>query len=637
MPFRYSPHLALLAATLGGLSQANAQTVTNTAPPGDTSIFAPLTVPPPPSATRGANGAPGPKYWQNHASYDLQATLDTTTGTIQGKMVLRYTNNSPNTLDYVWFQTEQNRFRNNPDAAGGDTSVASGYGDRFDNFTEDVGGKALSVKIEDHVSVSKMTLPTPLKPGATATFNVTWHFVVPLSGDRMGHEGVLYQIAQWYPRVNVYDDVKGWNIEPYLGTGEFFLEYGDFTLAVTVPSNYVVAATGTLDNPNEVLTPTEISRLHQAATSDTTIRIMTEQELTDGTAHLKHDGMVTWKFDAKNVRDAVFATSSNYQWDASSWHGILAQAYYRPPATGVWDKVADMARMSIQEFSERWYPYPYPQVSVAEGNVGGGMEYPMISFDGTFSETTEYMVVTHEIGHNWFPMIVGSNERMHGWMDEGINTFIDVFSEARRYPENGDFAKRADHQRAQLQNRIRSNSDVVMEVPADSSPDNQYTAYDKPAGVLQTLRNILGPDTFDKALRTYIQRWAYKHPTPQDFFRTMDDVSGQKLDWFWREWFYETPTFDQTIDSVTQTASDNHVTVVYGNKGRGVLPLIVRFTFNDSTTQDFTYSADVWRANSTKYSVSYTFKKPVAQITIDPTHRLIDTDRSNNVWPTKKP
>jgi hypothetical protein len=623
-----------LTATLvlGGIAAcAHSPQVGNTVaseypPVADSSVFAPLNLPPAPSGTRLANGAPGPKYWQNRADYDLQATIDTATGTLRGTMTMRYTNNSPDALPFLWFQTEQNAFRS--DSTGGDI---------IDQWTETIDGKPTPVQLEDHKSVTKVTLPRPLRPGQTATFQVTWHFHIPKNGaGRMGHTGSLYQIAQWYPRVNVYDDVKGWNIEPYLGNGEFFLEYGDYTLAVTVPSNYIVAATGTLDNPQDVLTPAQISRLAQAAHSDTAVRIVTASELEDGSAHLKHDGMVTWKFSAKNVRDAVFATSSEYQWDATSWSGILAQSYYRPAAAQVWSEVADMGRMSIQEFSERWYRYPYPQVSVAEGPIGGGMEYPMISFDGVFDPVSEYMVVTHEVGHEWFPMVVGSNERVDAWMDEGVNSFIDFFSEARRHPENGDQTARGDHARAVVQQRVRQHKDFVMSVYSDTAPDYQYVAYDKPAGVLQVLRrNIMGPETFDKALRLYIQRWAYKHPTPQDFFRTMDDVAGKDLSWFWREWFYEVPGFDQSIDSVTQTTAGGktNVTVVYGNRARGVFPLLVHFAFADGTSQDLTHPVEVWRANSTRYTASYTFAKPVTGITVDVGHQLVDTDRSNNVWP----
>ncbi|HXC25579.1 MAG TPA: M1 family metallopeptidase, partial [Gemmatimonadaceae bacterium] len=506
MIFSRLHHWAFASALLSSLAMSGAQsqspsTAHSASSATDSSIFAPLSLPPAPSTTRSANGAPGAHYWQNRASYDLQATLDTVTGTIQGSMVLHYTNHSPQTLDALWFQTEQNRFRNDPASAGGDSAKAHTYGDIIDQFTEHVNGKAVPVQLEDHATETKVTLPTPLKPGATATFTVTWHFTVPVEGDRMDRQGSLYQIAQWYPRLNVYDDVKGWNIEPYLGQGEFFLEYGDFTMNVTVPANYVVAATGTLDNPNDVLTPAEIDRLKQAMTADTVIHVITASELTSGAARPKHDGMVTWKFHAKDVRDAVWCAAPDYQWDATHWKGVLVQAYYRPPAVVTWKEAADMVRMSIQEYSERWAPYPYPQVTAAEGPVHG-MEYPMLSMDATFNnEPRLYLSITHEVGHEWFPMLVGSNERVHQWMDEGVNQFINTFSNARRYPDRGDQIKRADQYRTGIEDAVTQHQDAIIEVPSDSVDGNRYgyIAYFKPAGVLQMLRrDVLGPELFDK-------------------------------------------------------------------------------------------------------------------------------------------
>jgi hypothetical protein len=597
----------------------------------DTSIFAPLTAPVSKSDTRLANGASGPKYWQNRADYDLSATLDTATGIINGTMVLRYTNRSPNTLNILWIQTEQNRFRQNkPDSAGD-------FGYTIGSFMEVVNGIPKVVQLEEHTTETKVTLPAPLKPGSTTTFQVAWHFRVPVDGDRMGRHGALYQIAQWYPRVNVYDDIKGWNTEPYLGQGEFYLEYGDYTLSVTIPSNYIVAATGTLDNPGEVLTPTEIARLKQAMTTDTVVHIITTNELTSGTAHIKHDGMVTWKFHAKNVRDAAWAASPIYKWDATHWKGVLAQAFYPARADTSWDEAADMVRTSLQEYSEHWFPYPYPQASVAQGPITG-MEYPMISWIPFFpGKPRLYYSITHEVGHNWFPMIVGSNERVHAWMDEGVNQFINTFSEARRYPQNGDQATRAGQYLSGIESAITQHGDAKIEIPSDSAGASYgYIAYRKPAGVLQLLRrDVMGADLFDKGMRLYVQRWAYKHPAPEDFFRTMNNVAGRSLDWYWREWFLETPGFDQAIDSVSQTAqgSDTHVMVVYGNHARGVLPIIARFTFSDGTTQDFIYPAESWKANSTRYVVSYTFpRKSVTRIDLDPDHHLVDTDRTNNGW-----
>jgi hypothetical protein len=597
----------------------------------DTSIFAPLQLPPAPSSIRLANGAPGPKYWQNRADYDLSATLDTTTGTVQGTMVLRYTNHSPNTLDVLWIQTEQNTFRAHPPGTAGD------FGDIIDRFAEVVNGTPTPVQLEDHETETKVTLPAPLKPGSTTTFQVAWHFIVPVTENRMGRHGSLYQIAQWYPRLNVYDDVKGWNTEPYLGSGEFFLEYGDFTLNVTVPANYILAATGTLDNPKEVLTSTEIARLARAATADTVVHVITDAELKSGAAHLKSDGMVTWKLHAKNVRDVSWAVSPDFQWDATHWKGVLAQAFYPVTASVSWDEAADMVRTSLQEYSEHWFPYPYPQASVVQGPITG-MEYPMISWIPFFPKKPRlYYSITHEVGHNWFPMIVGSNERVHAWMDEGINQFINTFSESRRYPEIGDQATRAGQYISGMEQAIAQNSDAKIETPADSADGSYgYIAYSKPAGVLQLLRrDVMGPEVFDKGVQLYVRRWAYKHPTPEDFFRTMNDVAGRRLDWFWREWFLETPGFDQAVDSVSQTTqgNDTRVTVVYGNHGRGVLPILARFTFSDGTVQDFTYPAESWKTNSVRYAMQYTFsKKTVTRIELDPNHHLIDTNRANNVW-----
>ncbi len=455
----------------------------------------------------------------------------------------------------------------------------------------------------------------------------------------MGRDGSLYEIAQWYPRVAVYDDVRGWNTDPYLGQGEFYLEYGDFTLSVTVPAGYIVAATGTLDNAHEVLTPTEIARLAQGAKSATPVPIITAADLQSGAARPRTTGTMTWRFHAKSVRDMVWAGAPNYQWDATSWNGILAQSYYRPAAAFNWNDAADQARMSIEEYSERWFPYPYPQVSVVEGPISG-MEYPMLAMETVSQDKFDlYNVITHEVGHNWFPMIVGSNERRHFWQDEGFNTFINTFSEARRYPQNGDQMQRAAAQRAEIEQSQEYNVDIPIEVMADRIDPRKlgFTEYDKTSVGLQLLRQeILGPEAFDDAFRTYIRRWAFKHPTPADFYRTVESVSGRQLDWFWREWFFEDPHFDQAIDTVVTRPAANggeSVVVVYGNHSRGVLPIRARFTFSDNTTQDYIYPAEVWSTNTSQYIREYEFTgKTLRRIDLDPDHRLLDDDRSNNTW-----
>ncbi|HET7585244.1 MAG TPA: M1 family metallopeptidase [Gemmatimonadaceae bacterium] len=652
--------LTIVAATAAAsalpLAGAHAQQTDSSRPQvdrygvADTSIFAPLTLR---AATeyRDASGSPGHAYWQNRADYHITATLDTAAKSLSGQLTLHYTNNSPDTLRFLWIQVEQNAFHpgslNDYIFSQNSRFGARGFegGDVIDHFQQVTAahGKNTARSAELHRRVEgtemKVDLAEPIAPGASTSFDVAWHFLIPEHGaDRMGRDGPLFELAQWYPRVNVYDDVRGWNTEPYLGQGEFYLEYGDFDYEVTVPAGYIVAGTGMLQNPRDVLTATQIERLARAAKSDSAIAIVTAAELQSGAARPRKTGTMTWKFAAKNVRDVAWAASPDYQWDASSWKGILAQAYYRPSAAVNWDDGADQARMSIEEYSTRWFQYPYPQISAVEGPISG-MEYPMLAMENRSQDKPDlYNVVTHEIGHNWFPMIVGSNERMHMWQDEGFNTFINTFSEARRYPQNGDQMQRALNERQQVEQAMR----LGFDVPIDVQPDRVnaqllgYSQYTKTSVGLQLLRQeVLGPEAFDDAFRTYIRRWAFKHPTPADFYRTMEDVGGRRLDWFWREWFITNAKFDQAIDTVaTATRGDTSlVAVAYGNHARGVLPVRARLTFSDGTTQDLVYPAEVWSTNSSRYIRRYSFVgKHVTKIELDPDKRLVDIDRSNNVW-----
>jgi hypothetical protein len=620
----------------------------------DTSIFAPLVFPTP-SATRAASGAPGARYWQNRADYDLKATLDTAAKSISGEMVFRYTNNSPDTLTYIWMQLEQNAFRKNS-LSSQVYSQGSRWnpgqfegGDKLTRVEQVLAGgggakRRVPITIREGETMMKVPLAEPLAPGRTATLEMAWNFLVPEHGaDRMGRDKSLYEIAQWYPRAAVYDDLRGWNNDPYIGQGEFYCEYGDYTVAVTVPSGYIVAATGLLENSKDVLTPAQLSRLDEALKSDKVVRVITADELKSGAARPAKSGMLTWKFRAKNVRDAVWAASPEYQWDATSYKGAYAFGYYRPSAADLWTESAEMAKMSIQEYSERWFQYPWPQISVVEGPVSG-MEYPMLAMeDHSQSKQGLYNVITHEVGHNWFPMIVGSNERVYMWQDEGFNTFINNFSEARRFPKDGDQMQRAATERGQVELVMKADQDGPVMTPPDriAEPLLGIAAYVKPSVGLQLLRQeILGPDAFDDAFRTYVARWAFKHPTPADFFRTMEDASGHRLDWFWREWFVENEHFDQAIDGVRMSSvgDTNQVLVAYANRARGVLPIRARFTMSDGSTQDFNYPAEVWSTNTVRYIRRYTFVgKRVVKIELDPDHRLVDIDRSNNVWTAPVP
>jgi hypothetical protein len=639
--------LAAQASGTGVQRQTNPAPAVDVTGVGDTSMFAPLNLPPG-NSYRSGSGMAGPRYFQQRADYDLHATLDTAAKALRGEMTLRYTNHSPDTLRFIWFQTEQNAFKAGSlnsyvfpaDSRFGARNFEGG--DVFDRFNEVAGARKTALKLRVEGTVTKVDLSAPLAPGQTTTFDVAWHFNIPEHGaDRMGRDGSLYELAQWYPRVCVYDDLRGWNTEPYLGQGEFYLEYGDFKLSVTVPSGYIVAATGTLENGSEVLTPTELSRLARAAKSDSTVHITTPEELSSGSARPRTTGMLTWHFVAHNVRDAVWAAAPNYLWDASSWNGHMAYGYYRPSAVDTWKDAADMARMSIMEYSERWFPYPYPQISAVEGPISG-MEYPMLAMeDKNPDKYALYNVITHEIGHQWYPMIVGSNERMHMWQDEGFNTFINYFSEARRFPEKGTYEQRAKENRDQVVQYMQHNVDEPLEVSPDRIKPQLLgeNAYVKTAVALALLRNeVLGPQAFDESFREYTRRWAFKHPAPSDFFHTMEDVSGRRLDWFFREWFIENPHFDQAIDTLVQKSSGtvDSVAVVYGNHARGVLPIHARFTFSDGTTQNFDYPAEVWSTNTTYYIRQYDFTgKTVTKVDLDPDDRLPDQDRSNNGWPRK--
>jgi hypothetical protein len=395
-----------------------------------------------------------------------------------------------------------------------------------------------------------------------------------------------------------------------------------------------------LQNAAEVLTPTEIARLAQAAKSETPVHIITEDELKSGAARPKRaTGMVTWRFAAHNVRNAVWAASPDYMWNASSWQGHMAFAYYRPSTIEPWKDAADMSRMSINEYSERWFQYPYPQISAVEGPISG-MEYPMLAMeDRNPDKYSLYNVVTHEIGHMWYPMIVGSNERMHMWQDEGFNTFINYFSEARRFPEKGAYDQRVAHDRREVEAYMQHNVDVPLEVQPDRIEPMLLgeNAYVKTAVGLGLLRDeILGPAAFDDAFREYTRRWAFKHPSPADFYRTMENVSGRRLDWFFREWFIENPHFDVAVDSVRQkqVGDIDSLQVFFGNHARGVLPLHARFTFSDGSTESFDYPAEIWSTDEVNYDRVYGFKgKKITKIELDPDKRSMDTDRSNNVWP----
>jgi hypothetical protein len=447
----------------------------------------------------------------------------------------------------------------------------------------------------------------------------------------MGHDGSLYELGQWYPRVCVYDDIKGWNHEPYIGAGEFYLEYGRFDVAITVPAAYVVTATGVLRNPLEVLTPVQRARLLRARTSDTAVQVISADEAGhSGRTRPRTSGSLTWRFSADSVRDFAIATAPNFRWDASGYQGILIQNFYRPTAT-LWTEANRMVREAVQYYSTQWFPYPYPQISSIEGPVEG-MEYPMMTFDPTGPVRIDLQwVLAHEFGHQWFPMIVGSNERLYPWMDEGFNTFIDL-ANAAKYFAGTPYGDSIEVHPLHLypDHAIAGQEQPLITRPVESH-DLFWTGYQKPALMMQQLRyEVLGKARFDRAFRRYIRVWAFKHPAPADFFRVMRDESGQDLDWFWREWVLTTARLDQAVDSVSARA-DGGSDVHLSSRGQMVMPLEMDLTTADGATTRMSLPVDLWNLGS-RFTHHGPAGKQVVKVVVDPRNALPDIDRRNNAW-----
>lgn len=617
---------------------------------GDTSPFRRLVLPTPNEIRTGA-GTPGPRYWQQRVDYTIRATLDTGTHTVSGSETIRYTNHSSDSLRYLWFQVDQNIYEEGSlgsfiypeDTRWAARGFQGGY--RIRGLAAQRGSTAAArpVPLASTVegTMMRVDLDQPLAPGGVVSLSLDYSFQAPEHGsDRMGRErlpeGWLYEIAEWYPRLAVYDDVRGWNTEQYIGQGEFYLEYGDIDFSVTVPRSFIVAGSGTLLNPLEVLTPTERARLARAQTADSTVAIVARDEA--GKRETRPAGAsptLTWHFSARNVRDVAWAAAPNFIWDASGWNGILMQSFYPPEANPDWSNSTVYVRHTIQHYSEKWLHYPYPTAINIAGPVGG-MEYPMIVFCGDRSGGRGlYGVTTHELGHQWFPMLVGSNERLYAWMDEGFNTFINIYSERSFYHDTIGEASSGVEQYGTF---MATGRDVPPIVPADRI-DAQLlgaAAYDKPAVGLYILRHELIGDTtrFDAAFREYIRRWAYKHPTPADFFRTMEDGLGEDLSWFWRGWFYHNDVVDQAVDSVT-TATDSSGTrfarVWLSSPGELPMPVDLTLSYGDGAQETVRLPVDVWYLGN-HYVYDHPTKKDVVKVEIDVGRHFPDVRRANNVW-----
>jgi peptidase M1-like protein len=622
---------------LGFAAPATAQSV------ADSSPFRPLDLPAA-STIRTGSGRPGRDYWQQRVDYRIQATLNPDKQELAGRETIHYVNRSPDRLSYLWLHMEQNiceagsvtnQLDQPPLVFLGSTFDFSCHGGRGGLALESLTNLGRPLAHVIYGTTMRVELPQPLASGAAIDLSLAWRFVVPESGaGRMGRDGTLYELGQWYPRVAVYDDVRGWNHEPYIGAGEFYLEYGSFDVSITVPAAYTVAATGTLLNPLEVLTPSQRARLVRARASDTAVAIITGEEAGNAArSRPRQAGSLTWRFHADSVRDFAFATAPDFRWDASSWKGILVHTYYRPSAT-LWTEANRMVREAVKYYSEQWYHYPYAHISSIEGPIEG-MEYPMMTFDPSGPARIDLQwVLAHELGHQWVPMIVGSNERLYPWMDEGFNTFIDL-ANAALYFKGTPYGDSIEVHPLHL---YKDHAIPGLEQPLINRPvevhDLFWGGYQKPALMMQLLRyKVLGKERFDGAFREYLRTWAFKHPTPADFFRVMRDHSGQELDWFWRGWVYTTARLDQAVDSVV---SREGVTEIHlSSRGTMVMPADLAITLTDAAgrveLRTVALPVDLWNLGS-RFVYRLRTDATVRKVQVDPEGELPDIDRSNNSW-----
>ena len=651
---------------------------------------------PTPNLERTASGKPGKEYTQQKVDYVMDIVLDDANTKITGSETITYHNNSKDDLEYLWVQLDQNMRAadsKTPDIASGKirTKMSKGRFDRafpkepFDggfNITAvtNMDGSNLSHTINQ--TMMRINLTEPLASGATFKFNISWWYNINNHrelGGRSGYEHFTengnnnYVIAQFYPRMCVYDNVEGWQNDQFWGRSEFALEFGDFTVNITVPEDHMLGATGVLQNPKDVFSRKELKRREQARNSFDNPVIIRTQEEAEKIEKSKASGTKTWKFIAENVRDYAFATSRKFIFDAMAvdinGRTVMAESLYSKEANPLYgDHSTRAAAQTLKTYSRYTFDYPYHKAISVDGQMG--MEYPQICFnpgrpdlpDGGYSDRMKYRMIKvtiHEVGHNFFPMIVNSDERQWTWMDEGLNSYMEMLAEL-------DYDPNFPIVRGYPKNIVRYMSgDQSRIAPIMSKGDNVYSfganAYGKPATALWILREtIMGKELFDHAFRTYSQRWMFKHPSPADFFRTMEDASGVDLDWFWRGWFYTTDVTDIGIKGVkkysTKEVGDSvefvedaseglgfennqskyHYEITYEKPGGLVMPIIVEFTYKDGTKEKKTYPAQIWRYNDKEVTKVFSSSKQIESIMIDPDLETADVDTSNNSFPKEK-
>lgn len=620
--------------------------------------FNPQFYPYPGTDFRSASGEPGPRYWQNRADYKISCTLDTLKHTVSGEVELSYANNSPDNLKFLWLQLDQNIYRR--DSRGSATTTQTGgrwanagftQGDVIKSINAEYNNKRYIPKYNISDTRMQVWLQDALKnTGGKIKLTIQFEFEVPEYGtDRMGRlstkNGWVYEIAQWFPRMCVYDDIQGWNVLPYLGAGEFYLEYGDIDYSVTAPSNLVVVGSGELINPQECFTTDQFKRYADAKNSEKTVTIRSEYEVTEKSSQKKSTN--TWKFRIQNARDVAWGASRAFILDGCrinlpSGKKALALSAYPVESTkdkkgNDWRRSSEMVKGAIEHYSNKWFEFPYPAATNVAGIVGG-MEYPGIVFCSSSSTGSGLWEVTdHEFGHTWFPMIVGSNERKYAWMDEGFNTFInDLSTEAFNKGEfNGKSFFDDPTSSFMVKYTFGDKMDGLYNIPDVIQQDNLgIAAYMKPSMMLHALRDIvLGPERFDASFREYISRWAFKHPTPWDFFHSMENTSGEDLSWFWRGWVLNTWKIDQSVKDVKyiNNAPEKGAEITLENLEKMPMPVTVLVKEANGKEHRIDLPVEIWQRGSTwKFGVPTTSE--IKEVVLDPDKKLPDWNRDNNKW-----
>lgn len=595
------------------------------------------------AGTRSRTGRPGPRYWQQYARYTIEGTLDPRLATLTGHESVWYVNHSPDTLPVLVLDLYQNAFA--PGAPHDQPMPVTG-GLKLSSVS--AGGTPLHEEASDaqpgytvDFTIGRLRLPRPLAPGDSVRLEFAWSYKLPpKTSPRGGTDGQVFVVAYWFPRVAVYDDVLGWDTDPYLGRGEFYMDYGDYDVSITLPDDQLVAATGVLANADAVLSAQTLSRLADARRTGQLTSIVTKDDRGAGRATRRGaGGLLTWRFHADSVRDFVWASSKDYVWDATGARvgdrtgtgkvdSTAIYTFYRPGAFA-WAKSTVYLKQSIQFLSNLLWPYPYPHMTAVEGFVNGGMEFPMLTHIGGVEDGNNlYIVTVHETSHMWFPMLVGSDETRFAWMDEGLASYNEALG-ARDFL---GFDEWKAQQQLYILNHARGLDEPLM-VHADAFPSDelyQNSAYTKPAVVMRALRGVLGDSVFLRAYREYGRRWTNRLPRPEDFFDTFNDVSGQDLSWFWKAWFFGIGDVDQGIAGVT--IHGDSARIVLENLGSIPMPVPLEITRKDHSTQRLTVPVAVWLKGAVRDTLSVGGSSPVESVVIDPDEWFPDLNRGNNRW-----